>query len=188
VKLAIADPPYLGRAARNYGPRADRTGFGSGSESLHSGSPRTTSVHPDAADWDRLDTHRNLVETLSLNYEGWAIAMAPSNLGAYLAMTVGVRVAVWVRPRSVPTGSRVTPSWEPVIVYIPQGRRRALAGRVMTDVHTAAPPQTFVGAKPASWTRWVLDMLGYDPETDTVDDLFPGSGAVSAAIAQGVLL
>jgi DNA modification methylase len=30
---------------------------------------------------------------------------------------------------------------------------------------------------------WVLDALGYE-EGDTVDDLFPGSGAVSAAIAQ----
>jgi hypothetical protein len=33
----------------------------------------------------------------------------------------------------------------------------------------------------------VLDALGYDAETDTVDDLFPGSGSVSAAVAQGVL-
>jgi hypothetical protein len=31
-------------------------------------------------------------------------------------------------------------------------------------------------------------MLGYDPETDTVDDLFHGSGAVAREIAQGVLL
>jgi hypothetical protein len=30
-------------------------------------------------------------------------------------------------------------------------------------------------------------MLGYDPETDTVDDLFHGSGSVAAEIAQGVL-
>jgi hypothetical protein len=30
--------------------------------------------------------------------------------------------------------------------------------------------------------------MGYDPETDTVDDLFGGSGAVQAEINQGVLL
>jgi hypothetical protein len=46
----------------------------------------------------------------------------------------------------------------------------------------------FAGAKPRAWTRWVLDMLGYDPDEDTVDDLFHGSGAVAAEIAQGVLL
>jgi hypothetical protein len=34
----------------------------------------------------------------------------------------------------------------------------------------------------------VLDLLGYDPDTDTVDDLFGGSGAVTAEINQGVLL
>jgi hypothetical protein len=31
-------------------------------------------------------------------------------------------------------------------------------------------------------------MLGYNPEEDTVDDLFHGSGAVAAEIAQGVLI
>jgi hypothetical protein len=45
-----------------------------------------------------------------------------------------------------------------------------------------------MGAKPQAWTRWVLDMLGYNPETDTVDDLFPGSGAIQKELNQGVLL
>jgi hypothetical protein len=31
-------------------------------------------------------------------------------------------------------------------------------------------------------------MLGYDAATDTVDDMFGGSGAVTAEINQGVLL
>lgn len=44
------------------------------------------------------------------------------------------------------------------------------------------------GAKPAAWTRWVLDCLDYDPEVDELHDLFPGSGMVAAAAAQGVLL
>jgi hypothetical protein len=39
-----------------------------------------------------------------------------------------------------------------------------------------------------AWTRWILDALGYDAEVDTVDDLFPGTGAVTAAVSQGVLL
>lgn len=46
----------------------------------------------------------------------------------------------------------------------------------------------FPGAKPAAWTRWVLDALGYDPETDELVDLFPGSGSITAAATQGVLL
>ena len=59
----------------------------------------------------------------------------------------------------------------------------------MTELKESADRgRDFVGQKPRQWTRWVLDMLGYDPETDTVDDLFHGSVAVAAEIAQGVLL
>jgi hypothetical protein len=46
----------------------------------------------------------------------------------------------------------------------------------------------FAGRKPRQWTEWVLAMLGYCPTHDTVDDLFRGSGAVSATLAQGRLL
>lgn len=44
----------------------------------------------------------------------------------------------------------------------------------------------FAGRKPEVWTHWVLRMLGYDPELDTAGDLFPGSGAVTAAVASYV--
>jgi hypothetical protein len=40
----------------------------------------------------------------------------------------------------------------------------------------------FAGAKPARFTHWVLgDLLGARPG-DSVDDLFPGTGAVQTAI------
>ena len=58
----------------------------------------------------------------------------------------------------------------------------------MADRFACPPPQTFVGAKPRPWTRWVLDMLGYDQDADSVDDLFPGSGSVAWEIAQAVIL
>jgi hypothetical protein len=32
-----------------------------------------------------------------------------------------------------------------------------------------------VGAKPAEFNVWMLDLLGFDPELDTIDDLFPGT-------------
>lgn len=135
MRLAIADPPYLGRAQRNYGPDAAASGFGGGPD--HSGRPRQTDGHPNASRWDDPATHQALVNTLS-DYDGWAIACPPDSLRHYLQ---------WV-----PTDTRA-----------------------------------FVGAKPAPWTRWVLDMLGYQ-SGDTVADLFAGSGAVAAEVAQGVLL
>lgn len=187
MKLAIADPPYLGRAAFTYGPGADLSGYGKGP--THSKRPRQTTTHPDAAEWDDPGTHRRLVRHLQLDYNGWAIAMNAGNLSDYLQWVPrDIRICSWHKPRSVPTGSRITPSWEPVLVYVPKERRNRIKGQVITDTHLAPDPHTFAGAKPSSWTRWVLDMLGYDPETDTVDDLFGGSGAVSAEIAQGVIL
>lgn len=81
-------------------------------------------------------------------------------------------------------------NYEPVIVRIPEGRRAAKGCTVFPrdSVTISRLNNGFPGAKPPAWTRWVLDMLGYDPETDTVDDLFKGSGSVAAEIAQGVLL
>ena len=59
---------------------------------------------------------------------------------------------------------------------------------VLRDVVYANAMQSrHVGAKPVEWTRFVLDLLGYDQNTDEVVDLFPGSGIVTRAIEQGVL-
>jgi hypothetical protein len=38
------------------------------------------------------------------------------------------------------------------------------------------------GAKPAAVCRWIFDLLGAAPG-DTLDDLYPGSGAVTRAWA-----
>jgi hypothetical protein len=46
----------------------------------------------------------------------------------------------------------------------------------------------FIGAKPAAWTRWVLDAMTYDPESDEVFDMFHGSGSVTDALSQGTLI
>lgn len=39
------------------------------------------------------------------------------------------------------------------------------------------------GAKPAHFNQWVLDLLAFDPERDTLDDLFPGTSGMSRALA-----
>ena len=43
-------------------------------------------------------------------------------------------------------------------------------------------PGRVVGAKPAAVCRWIFQLLGAGPG-DTLDDLFPGSGAVGRAWA-----
>lgn len=184
MKLAIADPPYLGRAARWYG---EGRGGGAGK-----GKP---DYHPSAAEWDDPHRHEQLVRDLTTDYDGWAIAAAAQTLGSYLAVVPeDARVMVWHRENAAPSGSRVRNVWEPVIVKIPTARRGYTSGMGVHDVLRCGQGRgvragdRFTGAKPEEWTRWVLTVLGYDPSIDTVDDLFYGSGAVAQALTQGMIL
>lgn len=194
MRLAIADPPYLGRAAVWYGDamHSTRRGKNHGGTS-RIGGPRPADNHPLAHEWDDVTRHEELVHALIDNYDGWAIAMAHDNLRDYLPMiprTVPVRVAIWTKPQTMPSGARVVNNYEPVIVRIPEGRRAAAGQTIFPrdSVTISRLNSGFAGAKPPQWTRWVLDMMGYDPEADEVDDLFGGSGAVARELAQGVLV
>ena len=176
MKLAIADPPYLGRANRWYG---DGCGDGNGIGRADS--------HPDAKKWDDPKTHLELVEQLERDYDGWAIALTVHSLSTYMRVIEtdsrnGIRVMSWIKPIAIPSGSRIATSWEPVIVRVPKDRKGWKFGKRMKDYLIANPKQNgFVGAKPQEWTDWVLDAMGFQ-DGDTVDDLFYGSGAVSQII------
>jgi hypothetical protein len=164
LRLAYADPPYPGKAW------------------LYRG-------HPDYA--GEVD-HAALIRRLSA-YDGWALSTSAAALPAVLALCPpGVRVAAWHR------GERPTPSrwplnaWEPVIYRggrpsDPSRPDEALrARRVDSLVHGVSPlttlPTRVTGTKPAAFCRWVFTLLGAAPG-DTLDDLFPGSGAVTRAWA-----
>jgi len=194
VRLAIADPPYLGRAERHYGIGAGQGWWNSPTAGKRpkKGVPkqRLTTEHPDAVLWDDPDTHQQLVQRLHAEYDGWAVAMWPTSLPTYLAVApADARVCVWHKPNTIPGGGRVLTRWEPVLVYVPPTRRHRDTGPRVPDVFTRGLAKTsHTGTKPAAWTRWILDLLGYDPESDTVDDLFTGSGAVAREIAQQVWL
>ena len=182
MRFAIADPPYLGRAERWYG--AAGRGHLKHEESR-------ADVHPDAGVWDDPRRHVELVEQMMVRYDGWAIAMTSAlpSLRVYASVAPdGAFFGSWVRTNAMPDGSRITKAWEPVLFFVPRelrGRDTApsTADVLIEGVNVKAG---FVGHKPAKWTRWVLGVLGYDPGRDTVDDVFPGSGAVSAA-ADGML-
>jgi hypothetical protein len=162
LRLAYADPPYPGKAW------------------LYRG-------HPDYA--GEVD-HAALIRRLS-TYDGWALSTSAAALPAVLALCPpGVRVAAWHR------GERPAPSryplnaWEPVIYHggrpaDPSRTDSALqTRRVDSLVHGISPlttlPTRVTGTKPAAFCRWVFTLLGAAPG-DTLDDLFPGSGAVTRA-------
>lgn len=188
MKLCIADPPYLGRASEWYGARGLTTVARNKGVTY-----RPADFHGDAEAWDQPHAHQQLVQRMIADYDGWAIAMAHDNLRSYLPWiptNVPVRIGIWQKP-VLPGAARVLNSYEPVVVRIPEGRRSSVGAKgphPKDCVGIKLERNGFTGSKPRAWTRWVLDMLGYDPEQDTVDDLFPGSGAVARELAQGVLL
>lgn len=180
MRLAIADPPYPAfKGSGGVKNRASRW-YGTGQRST---TDRASDWHPDAHLWDQDETHRALLERLLSEYDGWAIATSPDGLRAYGSLPSAARLMAWVKPNGQPGAHRLRSCWEPVIVFPPEGRRSNRGGRgQVPDVLTCPAPRVgFNGAKPVEWTRWVLDALCFDPTTDVLEDLFPGSGLVAAA-------
>ncbi|MCW2754647.1 MAG: hypothetical protein JWQ32_2058 [Marmoricola sp.] len=166
-RLAYADPPYPGKAW-------------------------LYRDHPDFA--GEVD-HRELVASLSTEYDAWALSTSAIALPAVLALCPpGVRVAAWVRGER-PNKQAIWPqnAWEPVI-YAGDVRRVAEdlydassdvdGRRVDALVHHSRPritdPKRVIGAKPATFARWIFDLLGATPADELVD-VFPGSGGIARA-------
>lgn len=181
MRLAIADPPYLGRAALWYGGKG-RNKQGSTGRARGRGD-LSPEFHPDAHQWDVPDAHHDLMRRLDAEYDGWAMSASAKTLPALaIAIPERARIAVWRVTNAIPDGCRVRSTWEPLIYSIPSGRRAYGTGHVVADVLEAPHPMSgFVGSKPVAWTSWVLALLGHQAG-DEVDDLFPGSGAVTRAV------
>lgn len=194
MRLAIADPPYLGVAERFYGPGANGQTLVRGPKRAargHAPSIIRTTEHPDAKDWDNPDRHRQLVNDIQRGYDGWAIALSRRSIPLYLDAAPPepeTHLCIWVKPTAFPGGnSRFIGAYEAVLVR-PARRASPAPGLMVRDTLTATVERVgHIGAKPAAWTRWVLALMGYEPG-DIVVDLFPGSGAVTATTAQGALL
>jgi hypothetical protein len=161
LRLAYADPPYPGNAWMYRG-------------------------HPDYA--GEVD-HAALIRRLGLEYDGWALSTSAAALPIVLALCPpGVRVAAWHRGERPAPSRRPLNAWEPVIYRggRPADPSRVDARRIDSLVCGVSPlttlPSRVTGTKPAAFCRWVFELLGAAPG-DTLDDLFPGSGAVTRAWA-----
>lgn len=162
MKFAYADPPYLGLAQKFYGH-----------------------LHPDAADYDKIETHAALIERMTEEYDGWAMSLHSPSLRQILPLCPEeARVMAWVKPfASFKPGVGVAYAWEPLIVW--GGRRRSREQMTVRDWFSEGITlkRGFTGAKPERVIWWLLEVMNATPE-DTIDDLFPGSGAVTNAIAK----
>jgi hypothetical protein len=157
--MAYADPPYLGLAAEFYGD-----------------------LHPNAAEYDDPATHRRLIERLSDEYDAWALSMSTTTLRLMLPWCPeDVRIGAWVKPfASFKLNVTRAYAWEPVLFRFSNKRTREQG----TWRDFIACPITlkrgFRGAKPDAVCFWIFEGLNI-LDGDEFHDLFPGSGAVSAA-------
>ena len=159
VKFAYADPPYIGQAKKHYGKEASYAG--------------------------EVD-HAQLMARLVDEYpDGWALSLSSPTLPQILALCPdGVRVMAWVKPfASFKPNVGVAYCWEPVIVS--GGRKRTRTQRTVRDYVSAniTLRKGLSGAKPKEFCFWLFDVLNVQPD-DVVDDLFPGTGAVTSALAE----
>jgi hypothetical protein len=157
VRFAYADPPYPGQARDLY------------------------ANHPDYA--GEVD-HAKLVERLCRDYpDGWCLSTSARALRMVLPLCPeDVWTAAWHKTNAPPTrttGRRIW-SWEPVIIW---GGRQDPSHPRVRDALSCGQGYGFPGQKPPPFTRWIVELLGATHE-DTIDDLFPGSGAVGAVLAE----
>jgi hypothetical protein len=96
------------------------------------------------------------------------------------------RVSSWVKPFAIfKPNVGVAYAWEPVIWR--GGRRRTREQETVRDWVSAniTLRRGLTGAKPREFCRWILSILNVQPG-DTLDDLFPGTGTMGAALSDWV--
>jgi hypothetical protein len=156
VRVAYADPPYIGQAKKHYGREQSYAG--------------------------EVD-HAALIKRLVNEYpDGWALSCSSPSLRELLPLCPpDTRVMAWVKPFAIfKPGVGVAYAWEPVLLR--GGRARTRSEATVRDWVSANVTlrRGLVGAKPEAFCVWLFDVLGLEPG-DTLDDLFPGSGAVGRA-------
>lgn len=151
-RVAYADPPYPGLAARFY--RHEPTYRG------------------------EVD-HAALVASLG-SFDGWALSTSARSLATVLPLCPPhARVCAWVKPIGAsPLTWGIHNTWEPVIVVPARHERPGV--RDWLRAQPARGGGTLPGRKPIAFCAWLFALLGMRPGDELVD-LFPGTGVVSKA-------
>ena len=160
MKMAYADPPYLGKAKIFYGK-----------------------LHEKAGDYDDIGAHRELIIRLCDEFpDGWALSASSTSLRQIMSIVpFTARMMVWVKPfASFKPNVNPAYAWEPV--FVNGGRPRTRQQETVRDwvsanitLQTGTP-----GAKPPEFCRWLFEVLNLEPG-DSLTDMFPGSGNVERA-------
>jgi len=158
MKIGYADPPYIGCA-------------------------HLYKDHPDYA--GEVD-HAALIAQLEDEFDGWILhaSATPRSMTAIapLVEKTSARWMAWVKPfAAFKRNVSVAYAWEPVIIK--PARKPVVSKRLVMRDWIDCPitmKRGLTGAKPEKVCHWAFEMVAARPDDDFVD-LFPGSGAVSAA-------
>ena len=140
--------------------------------------------HPDYA--GEVD-HAELLARLARDYDGWALCTSsdalPMLLGICATLGLRPRVAAWLRGSRRHATRGPVRAWEPVL-YVP-ARDVVDEGWPDDALHYVSRPRItdpgrVIGAKPPAFSDWLFRLVGARAG-DKLDDLFPGSGAISRA-------
>lgn len=143
--------------------------------------PGKAHLYPENTEVD----HAELIERLS-EYDGWALSTDEVNLAYVLSLCPPkTRVLAWCKPDAVPMGGGPWQSWEPVLC------RPARHAAIRSYLEHPAPARgflgpSFTGSKPSGFCEWVIRCLGAE-RSDTLDDIFPGTGMMGRVWQQFVL-
>jgi len=164
MRFAYADPPYPGTAARYYKGEPTYAGEVDHRALVSLLQERRLSSGP-----DRLD--------------GWALSTSARALRRILPLCPEeARVCAWVKPHGAsPLTYGIHNCWEPVIVV--GGRQRRPGARDWLSALPARGGGTLPGRKPIAFCAWLFGLLGMEPG-DELEDIFPGTGVVTAAWRQ----
>lgn len=156
MKVAYADPPYIGQASKHY------------------------SHDPNCAEVN----HKELIQRLN-EYDAWALSLSSPSLKQIIALCPDdIRVGAWVKPFcSFKPNVNPAYAWEPVIFH--GGRTLDRDYYTVVD-WVSCPitlKKGLTGVKPDKFSCWVFAFLGMK-KGDELHDLYPGSRAVTRAWQQ----
>lgn len=155
MNIAYADPPY----------------------------PGCSKLYKDHPDYAGEVDHQTLVRRLETEYDGFILHTSSTALADVLALfDKPPRVMSWVKPfAAFKRNVSVAYAWEPVLVKA--CRKPVVAGRVVMRDWVSCGitmKKGLTGAKPHAVARWAFEVVGAEP-TDTMDDMYPGTGAITDA-------
>jgi len=157
MRIGYADPPYVGCAI----------------------------LYKDHPDYGGEVDHAELIERLERDYDGWVLHASATPLSMKTIaplIPASARWCSWVKGFAA-FKRNVSPAyaWEPVIIK-PARVAPVKSYMVMRDWFQCSitMKRGLTGAKPEAVCHWAFELVGAKPDDD-LDDMFPGTGAVSAA-------